>query len=391
MLGGGSFRGLERAARLAVLIGLLVGGSTAGWAQSSFIPPPPPPPPATTTTTTAPVVTPAPVITIEPTIEDNSFQQDTVRSLARGTVGTLRSQTNSTTEGVFDRLRSVTRGLAQNAAGGNGPTPPGGTVTLEEFSSIQPFDYNGLSAGSPGTRWGLWGDASGSFLRNNTPAGYDGTSEVALTGIDYLADANWVVGLTSGYTHAGLSLTPSSVNRNVNGAVVGPYASYIVNSNVAIDALVNYTSLDNKLTAPAPLASGGYHSNRVTGATELDLFGDYEGVKLTGFGGYVYSWEGGNPGAIIGSALANNVRYGAIRVGGEAAYPLGAFEPYVPLTFEYETTNPNDGTSRTALVVGAGLRYRWSETLTGGLHAETTEVKTHTRDIRVGANVRWSF
>ena len=70
---------------------------------------------------------------------------------------------------------------------------------------------------------------------------------------------------------------------------------------------------------------------------------------------------------------------------------LGAFEPYVPLTFEYETTNPNDGTSRTALVVGAGLRYRWSETLTGGLLAETTEVKTHTRDIRVGANVRWSF
>ena len=390
MLGGGYSRRLERAAGLLVLTGTLAGGSAAGWAQSIFVPPPPPPP--TPTAPPPPVVTVTPeIVVVQPTTQDNSFRQDTIRSLARGTIGTLRSQANATTDGVFDRLRSVTRGLAASATGGTGPTPPGGTVTLEEFSSIQPFDYAGLAAGSPGTRWGLWGDASGSFLRNNTPVGFDGTSELALTGLDYLADANWVFGLTSGYTHADLSLTPSSVRRSVNGAVVGPYAAYVINPNVAIDALVNYTSLDNRLAAPAPLAGGGYHSNRVTGATELDFFGDYGGMKLTGFGGYAFSWEGGNPGAIVGNALANNVRYGAIRVGGEAAYPVGAFEPYVPLTFEYETTNPNDGTSRTALVVGAGLRYRWSETLTGGLLAETTEVKTHARDIRVGANVRWSF
>jgi len=94
---------------------------------------------------------------------------------------------------------------------------------------------------------------------------------------------------------------------------------------------------------------------------------------------------------VLPSALANNVKYGAIRIGGEAAYPVGAWEPYVPLRFEYETTAPLDGTSRAALVVGAGLRYRWSDMLTGGLLFESTELKTHTRDMVISGHLRWSF
>jgi uncharacterized protein with beta-barrel porin domain len=303
----------------------------------------------------------------------------------------VHSQSNTVIGMITDRLRTLSRDLAQGSAASL-ETPPGGTVILDNFSSNPVPKYNGLSAGSDVARWGLWANASGSFLNNDNPANpLDGTSVVALTGLDYIVDRQWIFGLSAGYTHADLSLSPSSVTRQADGALVGPYAAYVIGPNWSVDALVNWTSLSNNISAPTPFPSGSYNSNRVTAASNLNYFTNYDAIKLTGFGGYAYTWEGGNPGAVLGSALANNIRYGAIRIGGEAAYDFGAFEPYLPLTFEYETTTPNDGTSRAALVLGAGLRYRWSDTLTGGLLVETTELKTHTRDVLVGAHLRWSF
>jgi uncharacterized protein with beta-barrel porin domain len=316
---------------------------------------------------------------------------DTPRSLVASIKAEVHSQSNTVIGMITDRLRTLSRDLAQGSAASL-ETPPGGTVILDNFSSNPVPKYNGLSAGSDVARWGLWANASGSFLNNDNPANpLDGTSVVALTGLDYIVDRQWIFGVSAGYTHADLSLSPSSVTRQADGALVGPYAAYVIGPNWSVDALVNWTSLSNNISAPTPFPSGSYNSNRVTAASNLNYFTNYDAIKLTGFGGYAYTWEGGNPGAVLGSALANNIRYGAIRIGGEAAYDFGAFEPYLPLTFEYETTTPNDGTSRAALVLGAGLRYRWSDTLTGGLLVETTELKTHTRDVLVGAHLRWSF
>jgi outer membrane autotransporter protein len=211
--------------------------------------------------------------------------------------------------------------------------------------------------------------------------------------MDYILDRQWVVGFTAGHTHADLSLKPSTVSHQADGALVGPYASYIVNPHVALDALFNYTSLSNTLSSPAPFPSGNYHSDRLTGTTDLNVFTDYGPFKLTGYGGYTYSWEGGNVASVLsGIALGNNIRYGAIRLGGEAAYQIGpALEAYLPVMFEYETTRSIDESSRAALIPGVGLRYRWSDTLSGGLLFQTTEIKTHTQDYLIGAHLRWSF
>jgi hypothetical protein len=316
------------------------------------------------------------------------------RSLAASTMGEVRSQATTVIGMITDHLRAVTRDLAQGG-GATSPAAPGDTVILKDFSSnpgLQ-YKYNGLAAGSGDARWGAWADASGSWLGNNSSVGYSGTSVVALTGLDYLADRQWLFGLSAGYTHADLSLTPSTVTHEADGALVGPYAAYVINSNMAVDALVNYTALGNSVSAPVPLPNGGYHSNRVTGASDLDFFTNYNEIKLTGYGGYAFTWEGGDASSVVGPAfgVGNNIRYGAIRLGGEAAYDIGNFEPYVPLTFEYQTTTPVDETSRAALVVGGGLRYRWSDALAGGLLVETTQIKTHTRDVLLSAHLRWSF
>lgn len=351
----------------------------------------------TTTTTTTPIfpVPVSPPFTRTTTVTTTTYPAtcyvtSTPQALLASIKQDVRSQSNSVIEMITGRLRALTQDLGQASA--SVETPPGGTVILNNFSSNPVPKYSGLSAGSGDTRWGFWANASGSYLQNSNPAdAFNGPSVVALTGIDYILDRQWIFGLSAGYTHADLSLSPSSITRTADGGLVGPYGAYIIDPHWSVDALVNWTSLSNNINAPLPFPAGSYHSNRVTAASNLNYFTTYNGVKWTGFGGYAYTWEGGRTNAVLPSALANNVRYGAIRLGGEAAYDIGAWEPYVPLTFEYETTQPQDGTSRAALVLGAGLRYRWSDTLTGGLLVETTEIKTHTRDVLVGAHLRWSF
>ena len=316
---------------------------------------------------------------------------------AAATLGEVRAQASTVTNIITDRVRGVARGLAEGLEpSGGAPAKPGDTIIMKDFSSnpALQYRYGGLSAGSPDTRWSVWADASGSFIGNNALfSNYSGSSVVGLSGIDYLLDRHSLVGMSAGYTHADLTLSPSALTHTSDGALVGPYGAYVINPNFAIDALFNYTALGYTISSAAPGTSGSYHSDRLTGAADLDVFKNFDAIKLTGYGGYAYSWEGGNASSIIGGPnnVGNNIRYGAVRLGGEAAYDIDAFEPYIPLTFEYETTSPNDGSSRAALIVGGGVRYFVSDTVTAGLLAETTQIKTHTRDVLISAHVRWSF
>lgn len=288
--------------------------------------------------------------------------------------GGVRAQSTVVSNSIARRLRSKSEELAQ----------PAGFPLASA--------YRGISAGSADTRWGLWGDASGSFIGNDTSEGYSGNSVVALAGIDYILDPDWIVGFSTGYTHGDLGLKSFTGTRSSNGAVLGPYGSYILSPNFFIDGLVTYTRLSNNLATVAPGPSGGWNSNRVTGAGNLNGFWDFDPFKLTGFTGYSYTWEGANNSVLSGvPPFSNIMRLGLFKLGGEVAYRYDQFEPYVPLTFEYQTTRPEDTTGRFALIVGAGMRYQWSDQMRGGILFTASEFQTHWRELKIEANLRWTF
>jgi outer membrane autotransporter protein len=294
-------------------------------------------------------------------------------------LGAARSQTITVTSLVSERIRSFSRDLARGLA-----------QTSSEASVGS--KYRGVAAGSPEALWGVWGDASGSFLRNDTSVGYNGTSVVALAGADYILNREWLLGFSAGYTRADLDLRSVTANRTSNGAVFGPYVSYIISPNFSADAQFEYTRLSNNLSAPAPTPSGSFDSNRYTGAVNLNGYADDGPWKLTGYAGYTYTWEGSSTTLLSTIApFSNIVRFGALKLGGEAGYVIDQYEAYVPLTYYYETTTPRDMTSRSALILGVGLRYQASDVLKAGIQATATEIKSHTQDVRIEGNLRWSF
>jgi outer membrane autotransporter protein len=155
----------------------------------------------------------------QPKPPDHPAAIATAPSAQNAGTGGVRTQSNITTNSISRRLRAKSIELTQPAD--------------QPIAST----YRGISAGSADSRWGLWGDVSGSFLGNDTDVGYSGNSVVALTGIDYIADPDWVVGFSTGYSRGNLGLKSFTGTRTSNGAVVGPYASYIITPNFCVDGL----------------------------------------------------------------------------------------------------------------------------------------------------------
>ncbi len=288
--------------------------------------------------------------------------------------GVLRDQSEAVTDAIFDRIRDLSRALAL------GLPPLAASGPGEWATPADPEDP------------GAWLDASGSYLSNSSPIGYHGSSVVALTGLDTVIGKRWIAGFSAGYVHSDLGFRSVASERLSNGAVFGPYGAYIIAPHLSLNGLFNYSRLSNSITTTVPGPSGSFGSNRLIGAAELDFYADRGPWKLTGFGGYSYSWEGAESNLLSTiPPFSNTIRYGVVKLGGEAGYQIGRVELYVPLKFEYETTTPEDGAGRAGVVVGAGLRCAMTPAVKLGLVATTTQLKTNYQDVIIAGNLRVSF
>jgi outer membrane autotransporter protein len=301
-----------------------------------------------------------------------------LQAVTATSVGIVRSEVTETVMTIGDRVRDISRDLARGKRTG-APSGESGP--------------SGLSAGSDPAKYGVWLDASGAYLSNDDPVkGNQGRSVAVLSGVDTVIGNDWVVGLATGYTSAALSVASfgSGGNRHSTGVVIGPYASYVIDQNWSVDGNLNYTRLENTVITPG---SGGFPGNRYTAGVNTNYFADVGPVSLTGFGGYTYAFErdetfNDNANKVF---PATSIYYGAFKIGVEASYPIGNFEPYLPLSYEYETTSPRDGTGRQDIVVGLGLRYTLGDALKFGLVATTMQLRSHQQEDTIAANLRYSF
>jgi outer membrane autotransporter protein len=295
------------------------------------------------------------------------------------TQGALRDVVGGTVTIIENRLRDITHDIVR----GRAPGSPTAALGL-----------SGLAAGSEPMKYGVWVDASGSYLSNDSPGhAYQGRTVTALSGIDAVIGQSWVAGFSAGYTNAALSVLQLDGTRRNDGAIAGPYLSYIIDQNFTIDGNFTYGRLSNDVTTGPVATSRHFSSHRYAASVNGNYFTDVGPVSLVGFGGYSYAFEHA-AGATDSTGIAfaaTSTRYGAIKLGGEISYPLGNFEPYLPLTYEFQTTAPTDGVGRNAVILGAGLRYRYGDRLTIGILATTEQVRSHQQDDTIGANLRYSF
>jgi uncharacterized protein with beta-barrel porin domain len=288
--------------------------------------------------------------------------------------GILRDQTEDVLYDMDDLIRRKSRDMAQAKGGAPGAGAESGFAT-------------GLSAGSEDKAWGIWFDGSGEHL-NDTSAilTYSGYTATTLFGIDYNYRNDWLFGFSAGYVRTDLSVVQLAGSKLSQGAVLGPYLSYIVDQHVTIDAIFNYGRLDTSATNVA-----SFGSNRYTGLVSVNGFADAGGFRLTGYLNYTAADEIPDAGtaSLIGGQ-PTHVTYSAFKLGGEAAYPLGDFEPYVPLAVIGQTNDTHDGTGQVAALFGGGLRYQFSDRIKAGIQI-SEELRAHGETTLGSVNLRLAF
>lgn len=291
---------------------------------------------------------------------------------------TARAQVQSMINILSNRIGSISRDIAQSRGGG------------DQQSSGSPSSYSGLSAGTAAKDWGVWADGSGSYLRNDSSvAAFRGYGVTTLTGIDYVYRDTWVAGFTGGYVRTDVAVSALQGSKVSQGAALGPYLSYIINDHFTVDGIFTYNRLSNDTGG---IGASSFNSNRYTTALNVNAFWESKAIKWTGTFGYAYALElpSASAPASIGG-VPTTIHYGAISIGGEAAYPIGRFEPYIPLTFQYETTQTRDGTGRAGVLIGAGARYQIQDTIKAGFQVLTEQLRTHSQNVTGSANLRFTF
>jgi hypothetical protein len=297
-----------------------------------------------------------------------------IPALRAAASATERAQTEAVFDSIDGYLRRKSRQLAQ-AEGGS------------ETSGAPLVSPSGIAAGSDDKRWTIWLDGSATHLDDAAGIStYSGLTLTTLLGIDYLYDTDWLFGFSAGYVSTNLHVLQIGGSRGSQGAVLGPYVSYIVNQHVTVDGILNYGRLDNNATDIT-----GFGSNRYSAAISVNGFATAGAVNLTGYLGYTTAKELPDSGSasFIGGQ-PTRLYYSAVKLGGELAYPIGDFEPYIPVAVICETNDPHDGTGNVAVTGGAGVRYQLSDRIKAGVQL-IGEVRSHYDSWGGGVNVRVAF
>ncbi|MDZ7737060.1 MAG: autotransporter outer membrane beta-barrel domain-containing protein [Gammaproteobacteria bacterium] len=207
----------------------------------------------------------------------------------------------------------------------------------------------GRAAGNVLAGWGLWASYSRADFEADLPinsavqpvASYDAVQHSVLLGADRLFN-RWVLGLALGYEDSDIDTAYNGGNNETEGFTVAPYAAWLINDILSIDATAGYTSLSYD-TSRIDNVSGGqitadFDADRWFAAANLNaamqrdrwLLGSRIGLLYTEETQDAYAETGPNTARIISERQLDLVQFIA---GIDAAYSFGRIEPYASLYY----------------------------------------------------------
>jgi hypothetical protein len=238
--------------------------------------------------------------------------------------------------------------------------------------SIGVAPSGGISGGdAPGHNWSVWVDTSGSYLSNNSAGGsYNGSIWTGLAGVDQLVTDNIIAGAVIGGEGNSFKLTGSGGLRSGTGISITPYAAYILRDWASVDVELSYARLDNSVSVTGvQQAANHYQTNRVFAAGNLTGYWSIDALTLRAKVGLLTANNGG-PSYTDSTGVRTRPASTSLleaKLGGEATYHFGQFEPFVNLTLADDLRGSGGlnssvtgvrSPSRYGLQYDAGLRYK---------------------------------
>ena len=265
---------------------------------------------------------------------------------------------------------------------------------------------SGLNAGDSIMNYGVWGSYSYTDFKNDfASTAFDGRRHNLLAGVDIAPWENAVFGVAAGYERSNIDTNFNKGNQEADGYTLAAYVGYLLTKTWSVDASVGYSNIDSDQfrTDPATGAriTSTPSSDRWFGTFNLNGFTRWENWQIGARAGLLYarsvqqSFTESNGASI--SKFTNEL--GQWNIGGDVAYSLDKFEPFVRLVYENDfsmqklkaASGPQPSNDNDNFLFGAGLRYFGANGLTGNLEFSKRLGRDNFDEDTISATLRKDF
>jgi len=288
--------------------------------------------------------------------------------------------------------------------------PPGRTADSGE--------RKGLSAGSAGGKWNVWGSVAqsefkfdrGTYDLGGVVAGartnkFDNRIQNVVIGADYQLKPDLALGLSGAFDNgrgssASYTLAAPDAAKSVstNGYGIAPYLGWQINKNLALDASIGWGNGES--TASGNIKTD---SRRFFYGANLTYSNWYGNWQVSGKGGYLFGQEKAGDSVVAGVSKAGTKitnEVGQFRIGGQAAYWMNGVMPYLGLAYAVDNRSSTasaaqqDATAmgKSALVWSLGANFiSLKDAMTGGIGFEQETGRSRSKNNKLMANINVRF
>ena len=283
------------------------------------------------------------------------------------------------------------------------------------FSSARGGDTGGLGSTGSGLRyegfaagdgfeypWAMWASYQRVGAEDNFAASaLDADTNVFMVGADFSPWDNVLTGVSFGYESSDIDTIFNAGDVDIDGFTVAPYLAADVSDwvgtdfNLQVDFAVGFSRLDVSSTAAGVTADTD--SDRYFFASNLTAGQQFGDLYVSGGGGIVVARDETDTVelSIGGTAPGTRSEFGRLSFGGEAAYIMDSFEPFVSAAYEHDferespvAGHPND---KNAFRVGGGLRYFGDSGVSGSVEYNTVVGRNKADEDTLSLLIRGEF
>ena len=314
-------------------------------------------------------------------------------------IDTLGSFAGNTSTTLGGRSFSALRGLF------------GGKGDLSQSRGMYEFN-TGLSAGDDLdlVMLGFWGSYTYTDYENDfSRTRYDGDRHMFLGGVDFSPHEKTVLGISFGWEDADVDTDFNGGEADSDGYTIAPYFGMILDDTWNIDMSGGYSNIETDQYRRA-VVGGSPVGARITSEVDTERWFFSANINgftqqgnwfLTGRAGGLYAFSQNDDFTESdGTAVARSkTKLSQVNIGGEAAYAIGEFEPYISGVYSYDlmsektslTAGSQPDHDRSDFLLGLGFRYFSKDNLS--ITAEYTD-RLGSGDYEeqtLSLNARWDF
>jgi hypothetical protein len=256
----------------------------------------------------------------------------------------------------------------------------------------------GLAAGDVPQRFGLWASVNHSRLENTRESSaYDGHASSLMVGGEYQVDEDVIVGLGVGYERTDIDTVFNNGSLKADGGTVTPYIGYTITPWLRTSLMAGYSYSESDQARSGGTITGSQTTTRWFGLASFSANTWIDRFNLTGMVGYLAARDRNRAftesnGTRVGGS---HNTLGQTQVGGQVAYWMGGFMPYVSATYlndVYRTSQASGQSSgRSAVRLGAGLNLLAEGGAFGGIGVTHEAGRRHAQSTSLVANIGFRF